>query len=416
MSDVELTCPFCNARVPAPPGVSAGARISCPRCDEVFPFTGASAGQSKAPSGLTASPPPDRQVTAAPRPAVTTRPRPSNRVVGVVVLGVMVLMALTGLTYALLTQQVRRDHDKVLPRTSRRPALPPLRPAAPETVEPVPPARLTALGYLPAGTTVVVGLHVQELLASPTGKELRGRPLKLGGFELRLGLLGDWTGLDVDDIDHVVVGAVLRDQGDADLTPPAYLVVRTRRPFSANQLRTTLQAGKERQARTPDGGKRTLYAAKVRGLPMTLWLPDNRTVVLGLASDLADVPAQPAEGIDHLSASLRPLLEKRLAGGMVLWAAGHADDWKKTWLPTLLAGLKDVPMLGRLEQVTSFAVGLVPEKPVKLQGAFLCRDEPAAQTIEEQDLAARARKNSQTFKYSRDGAWLDVQWKFDLGS
>src|SRR5215470_6206914 len=121
---------------------------------------------------------------------------------------------------------------------------------------------------------------------------------------------------------------------------------------------------------------------------MTLWLPDDRTVVLTLANEeLEGVPEQPAEGIEHLSAEVRLLIEKRLSPGMVLWAAGHAEDWKKTWLPVLLAGFKDVPVLPRLAQVKGFALGVLADQPARLQGAFECRDEPAARRIEEQELA-----------------------------
>jgi hypothetical protein len=324
----------------------------------------------------------------------------------------MLLMALTGLTFALLTQHVRREHDRALPRRSRRPALPPVRPT-PESTQLHAPAQLAALGYLPPRTGVVAGLHVQEILTSPAGKELRARPIKFGNFELRLDSLRDWIGLDVEDVDYVVLGVVLGDQGEADLTPPTHLVVRTRRPFSPNQVRAALKAGQAREVKAPGGDKRTLYSAKVRGLPMTLWLPDHSTIVLGLASELEDVPARASEGIDHLGAELRLLIEKRLSPGMVLWAAGHADDWKKTWLPTLLAPFRAVPVLGRLEQVKSFAIGLIPDNPIKLQGAFRCAGDAQAKQIEEQELVPRSKKEPEKFKYSRDGAWLDVQWKFD---
>ena len=400
-----LSCPYCNAHVPAPATLAAGARVSCPRCDEVFPFQG----------GIQTSPDPTpavEAITASPSSwpgRGAERPRRSNLLVGGIVLGVMLLMALTGLTYALLTQHVRREHDTALPRRSRRPALPPLRETAP--VEPVAPARLAALGYLPARTGIIVGLHVQEALASPAGKEWRDRPLKLAGINLNLGLLRDWTGLDVQDIDHAVVG--VRDA--AAFPPPVHLVVRTRRPFNANQLRAALKAGQGRQAKAPDGEKRTLYSATVRGLDMTLWLPDNRTVVLGLFGDLSDVPARPDEGLEQLPVELRLLLEKRLASGMLLWAVGHSADWKKTWLPTRAEALKDVPLLARLEQMKGFAAGAIPDRTVKIQAAFECIDEAAARQIETEELAPRAKKQPEKFKYGRDGAWLDVQWKVDAG-
>ncbi len=410
MSDAELTCPFCNARVPLPPGapVAPGTRLSCPRCDEVFPYEGGAGGAIQAPPGLTTAPAPGPAVGAA--PVVRGKPIRANRLVAGIILGGMLLMALTGLTYALLTEKVRRDHDKALPRTSRRPALPPLRPLPPP--ETVAPARLEGLGYLPGSSGVVAGLHVQEILASPGGKELRTRPLKLGAFEVRLESLRDVTGLDLEDIDHVVLGVAVRKADGPDLTPPTHLVVRARRPFNPSQVRAAFKARPGRKARAPGGGERTVYPATVRGLPVTLWLPDDHTLVLGLFGNLEEVPEQPSEGIDHLHAEVRQLLEGRLVAGMTVWAVGHADDWKKTWLPVLLRTFKDVPVLARVEQLKSFALGIVPDRPLRLHGSFRCADEATAKKIVAEELAPRAKQEPEQFKYSRAGAWLDVQRKF----
>ncbi len=399
MSDVELTCPYCNARVPP----AVGTRQTCPRCGESFaplPQTGV-----QVPPGLATAPAPP----PCSLPILAGKPIRANRIVGGIVLGGMLLMALTGLTYALLTQHVRREHDKALPRRSHRPALPPL--ADEGKVEAVAPARLEALGYLPADTGIVAGIQMRELLASPAGKELRDRPIRLGKTELRLGALKQWLGLAVEDVDHAVLGVLVRDTDVADLTPPTHLVVRTSKPYDGERLRKAIEARQPREERAPGGGKRTLYTAKVSGLPVTLWLADDRTIVLGLFSNLEEVPARAHEGIDHLPSELRSLLRERLPAGTPLWMAGHAEDWKKTWLPTLLAGLPGVPVLARLEQVKSFAVGVFPEKPIKVQGAFRCRDESAARKIAEGELAPLAKKQPQRFTYSRDGAWLDVQWK-----
>jgi hypothetical protein len=67
----------------------------------------------------------------------------------------------------------------------------------------------------------------------------------------------------------------------------------------------------------------------------------------------------------------------------------------------------------RLEHVSSFALWLVPEKPPLLQGAFRCADEKLAQKIAEEELGPRQKAHSERFKFSRDGAWLDVQLKLE---
>src|SRR5262245_49014143 len=99
------TCPFCNAEIAFRPGMTIGQKTVCPRCGETFTLS------AIPPAGAVPAPPP------APDPASLRR---SNRLVAGIVLGVMGLMAATGLTYALLTQGVRREHDKSLPRRTRR--------------------------------------------------------------------------------------------------------------------------------------------------------------------------------------------------------------------------------------------------------------------------------------------------------
>jgi hypothetical protein len=412
MSESDLTCPFCNARVTATPGLIAGSRITCSRCGEPFPLK----TDIQIPPGITPGAP---QGFASPTLPPMGKPYRRNRLVAGVVLGVMGVMAATGLAYALLTQDTRREHDKALPRRSRRPALPPLKEKEKEppvvAVDPVVPARLAALGYLPADTGFVAGLHVQEMLASPAGKDLRQRPLKIATYELRLDTVKDLVGLPPEEIDHVILGVTVREGDMPDATPPVHLVVRTRSPFDRKQLLEKLEAGKSRPEKTPTGGKRDVYSVKVQNLPMALWLADERTFVLGLFTKLERVPEKPAEGIDHLPADLRQAINERLTTGMPLWLAGHAQDWSKTLLPSLVGVFKDVPMLDQIDKVRTFAVGVVPEKPVKVQGAFRCADESTAKKLESEQLAPRAKKEPDALKYGREGAWLTVQWKFAGG-
>src|SRR5262245_48015023 len=251
MSTVTPTCPYCNAQQPQTAGLTLGQRVTCPRCGETYKVTTLPA------TGLPA--PPAVPTTPTPLPPVAPTWTFSKRLVLLVVLGVMVVMAGTGLTYALRTVQERRDHDRALPRKSRRPWL--TDPAAPPDV--VAPTDLAGLGYLPPSTGVVAALQVEELLASPAGKELRSRPLKIGNVDFTLDSVRDWTGVEVDNLDHLVLGVVVRDGTDADLTPAVHLVVRTRKPYQAERVRVALKAARAHDERTPEGGQRTLYSASV---------------------------------------------------------------------------------------------------------------------------------------------------------
>jgi hypothetical protein len=398
MSAETLTCPYCNAGQPPLPGLSVGQRVTCVRCGEAFKVTTVPAAPAEAPPA---------DITEAPSapPAKPSRPIRANRLVAGLVLGVMLVMAGTGLTYALLTVQQRRAHDRALPRKSRRPWL---------TEQETPPdvvasTDLAGLGYLPPSTGVVAALQVEELQASPAGKALRSRPLKIGNGDFTLDHIRDWTGVEVENLAHVILGVVVRDGDEADLTPAVHLVVRTRKPYSPERVRVALKASRSREERTPEGGKRTLYAASVGKLPVQLWLADERTLVVGLFSKMEQVPGKPHDGLSQLPAELRQAIEKRVVAGAPAWAAGHSVDWKKTWLPTVVGAVKDVPLLGRLEDVRTFALWLVATEPAKVGGAFRCANETAAAKIAREDLVPRQKDSPEAFKFSREGEWLDVQ-------
>lgn len=395
MSADPLTCPYCNAQVTAAP---LSGKVLCPRCGEEFTVRHLGSTDVQAPPGVTAtapSPAPQLALGGPERPVRS--PERANRVVAALVVGGMLLMAAGGLTFALLTQGVRRAHDTGITRPSRRPALPP-EPPPPVVVAP---ARLEALGYLPEGTSLVAAVHVEELLASPAGKALLAEPLKLGRVELRLDGVERWTGLRLQDIDHLVLGVKVDDP----LPPPTILVVRTTRPYDLKKLRSTLEA------KSAGGGKRPLYRFQPAGLPFPLYFggADPRTLVLGLSpTHLAEVPLRPVAGLDHLATPVRKVLEDRVGPGGPLWAAGHAQDWTKTPAAPLLGEPKKEDLKG-LQKVRTFAVWLVPTDPVKVFAAVECADPAAAEALAERYLSGWEKAAPEGRKYSREGAWLSGQ-------
>jgi hypothetical protein len=399
MSANSLSCPFCNALQPIGSDLIVGQRIACVRCGETFTLSHVPSTAIQSPSGITTRP--------ASQAEPSRKPVRANRLVGALLLLGMLMMAGIGLAFALQTTQKRRDHDRALPRKSRRPWLTDRTPSVEES-----PAAgdLAGLRYLPPGTGLVVALHVEELLASPAGKEATKNTWKIGNSEFSLASLRDWTGLSVEEIEHVVLGVVVRGGEDADLTPATHLIIRTRQRYDQTQLRQTLKATRSREEKTTEGGKRTLYSATVRNLPVQLWLANETTIVMGLFSNMEQVPGKPHDGLTHLPPDLRQVIEKRLPSGVSAWVAGHAADWKKTWLPALLGQQKDLPLVSRLAQVRTFALWLAATKPARFAGTFGCVDEASAIKIEQADLAPRQKANPEAFKFSREDAWLDVQW------
>src|SRR5215475_7563275 len=114
MTSEVLTCPYCNASIGVPPGVTAGQQILCPRCGDTFPlrFVDSFTGQP-APTGSDISPglPAEQSDPRLAGSYITTSGRRSNRLIAALVLGVMLVMAGSGLAFMLLTQDVRRAHD-----------------------------------------------------------------------------------------------------------------------------------------------------------------------------------------------------------------------------------------------------------------------------------------------------------------
>jgi hypothetical protein len=396
------TCPYCNAEVAAPPGLPAGQRVSCPRCGEGFALTRPTEAITLAPSA-TAAVPPARPDEAAQQAA--------NRLVARVVLGVMLLMAVTGLTYALWTTGFRRANDRgIVKRPSRRPALPPLSTPVPA----VAPARLAALAYLPRETSVLAGAHVAELLSSTAGRRLLDQPVRVAGQAVRASSLEAWTGLKLEQIDHVVVGAEAEDR----LTPPVHLIVRTREPYDAERVRSALGLRTPLTEETPEGGTRKVYRFTARGggrqLPMRLWFADDRTLVVGLLTvDLTTVPSRPHRGSDDLPAAVREVLQTRVGPSAPLWAVGHSQDWRKTPAPIALAQAGQEGQLDRLAQVRTFALWLQPGPPLTVHGAVHCVSAEAAQALEEGFLAPQ-RKAFPELKSVREGAWLTLQLETTL--
>jgi hypothetical protein len=409
--------------VSVPAGTRAGQFVPCPRCGERFPYHG------PAPEGNGTAPLPD--VLGRPGPAGTTAvqqplvDRVGERLrrwpkqnVALLILGVMVLMAAGGLTLALLTQGVRRSHD--YPKPTEESAA---------RVRVTAPADLTALGYLPPDTDVIVGVHVAEALQAPAGQAflkrfqpaeaLPGQPEQGPGLP---GTLKQWTGLSLDEIDHAVLGLDVANQ----VIPHLVLVVQTRHRYDPEKVQRELKA-----SRSPEPGKK-LFRFHVGRPPVdaVLWFAAERTLIVALTpEDMERVPATPEPGIAHLAAPLQEMLKTRLGPGDQAWAVGHAADWEKTTVKLPLAALRKDDRQ-TLEKVRTFGTWLQFDEGLTLNGAFRCADDPAAQALEKYlvpseggerkplrllggraEHEAVARELSRTLKVVRDDTWVMLQAK-----
>jgi hypothetical protein len=344
---------------------------------------------------------------ATPAPTISSpsaplnKPTAANRLVGLIVLGVMLVCAGVGLVYALVTVDTRRAHDHALPRKIRRPWLSERQPE-PALVEP---GDLVGLRYLPAKTKIIGELKIEDLLLSPLGKELPTKPIKLGPLTLSPTTVREWTGLEIAEVHHLAFGVVIRDTNKEDLTPPPiYLLVATEKPYNADRLRAALQATRPKQV-----ASRTLYQGRIRGIPVNLWFADDKHFMLGLFGDFTDVPTKPSDERPTFDEELLKIAKQRVGPLPPLWIVGRCSDWTKTPLPLFLGGIKDVPLLSELEKARGFVFSLRPDQPAKLSASLECDNEATAKAVLQKQLEPQAAKSPETFKVARDGVWLDVQ-------
>jgi hypothetical protein len=393
---VSLSCPYCNASVTVSPGTAAGQRVSCPRCGDAFTVREPVAGEA----GI-------RQVPSLPPPdlaGLSLPPRRSNARVAALVLAGMGCMAAVGLGFALVSQEERRAHDAGIPKKARRAP-------QPEPEEPLPavaaPDKLEALGFLPADTDVILGVHAAELGATPAGMRLLQEPIQVGRTEINVAGWAKGMGLGLEDVDHLVLGL----NAEAVLPPQFYVVWRTREPFDPEKLRSRLNG-----QRVAGPNKKGVFRFSVPGLPLPFAMscPDNRTAVVALLdTQLEAVPATPVADLAKLRPELRTVLRERREPGSLLWVAGHVENWNKTALRKVIDKMPKEDR-ERLTQVRTFGVWVQLEGGVTVKASFHCQDAAKARALDDRFRAPeRAKLNLKT---AADGPWVSVQFRTDLAA
>lgn len=364
------TCPYCNALLDGP-----GA--ACPVCGD--------------------------GAAEPPRPA-------SNRRAALLVVVAMLACGGVALGYALWTQADRRANDQ---GPGPRPPRSPFDPPVPTAAVLVPPDRLAALRYLPAGLDLLVGVHFAALYDDPATRPLLDQPLPVGPTTVRLADLRAWTGLAPDAIDHAVLGVGLPRGG---LLPRVVLVVRGRRPIDGEAVKAALRATEDATAGLRE--TKRLWNVRLAGvnLAASLWLADDRTLVFGLtAADLAGVPVAEAERLDHVSGRLKELLRARLDAGVAAWAVGaFPDGLGKAVGPTfplVVQGLTLSP--GQRQAIAGLqgvAAGVVPGESVRCGLSLHLENADGAGQVADYLRGPEGGKEGSP-RVERDGASVLLQWK-----
>jgi hypothetical protein len=345
-------CPFCNGVLPAlatPPGDD---KHNCPRCGEPvaaarWPIDPALATAIKA-----------GEAPVQPRADF----RPANRKTGLIVLGIMISMAVAGLSYALWTKKTRRDRDpktvdKLEPITARRPM------------------ELAGLAYLPKDCQLIAGLHIAEMLNDKAGQALLAEPRPM---------LLDWsvkqiartTGLKLGDLDHVVLATAF----DANF-PQLVMIVKTRPKISLEKIADARPIHSKLHEEKP------LYEFSLEPAGAALvWCIDEHTLTYVIrladpqATHLQGLSATPRKLDEAVPANLAKTMNERLPAHPYAWAVGRLDQLGpvKDFLPLAL-GAKADP--GPIKELQTFAVGLEPVEGLTLKGEFRFPSAKAATTF-----------------------------------
>jgi len=349
------------------------------------------------------------QPVGAPPTAAPPRPA-SNRRAALVVVVAMLACAGVALGYALWTQADRRANDQ---GPGPRPPRSPFDPIEPAASVLVPPDRLTALRYLPAGIDLLVGVHFAALYDDPATRPLLEQPLPVGPTTVRLADLRAWTGLDPDAIDHAVLGVGLPRGG---LLPRVVLVVRGRRPVDGEAVKAALRATEDATAGLRE--TKRLWNVRLTGvnLPASLWLTDDRTLVFGLtAADLAGLPVVEAERLGQISERLKELMRTRLDAGVAAWSVGSFPDGLGKAVgptfPVVVQGLTLSP--GQRQAIAGLhgiAAGVVPGETVRCGlSLHLENADGAAQVVRYLRGPEGGKEGSP--RVESDGASVLLQWK-----
>jgi hypothetical protein len=325
------------------------------------------------------------------------------------ILATLTFLALGGLAVTMLAVQI----------SSQRASRPALETETP-VVQSVPPAALYGLGYAPADTDFVAGIHVAEALADPVAKDFVTHFAFGPGLDLTA--IEKWTGLTLQDMDHVVLA--LRIEGM--LTPRVSIAVRTARPYDEQTIR-----GKLKLNRNPVPGKSEVYRLSVENSLLTphLWFVDDHTLIIGgSAKDLEAVPATPHSGADQLRPELEALMRERMGQGTPLWMAGAPRAWDQTLMWGLLLGRQNKDERELLSKITVFGVWFQFHEGLALNVALQAKDAMTAKALQayftgrdsgdhkpfhmdapRPELAPIYRDLGQSLKSELEKAWLLLQ-------
>lgn len=233
--------------------------------------------------------------------------RLSNRGLARLVVAGMAVIAIIGLTYALWTTNLRREHDR---QRSKNFPLAPL----PESNALLEPVQLPALAYMPPDCFAIAGFHLAQLESREEGRKM----LEI----INRGLLGSapkqiekWTGFAEKELANLSAG-IRQRRG----LPELIVILRTRQPYDLERLEKHFNPARP----TPHRGRPAFRFANNMVGGGWVWClnPQTLAILFSLDSDidsLDGIPTEPQAAEKFLAPDLQKLLTRRLNPECFLW-------------------------------------------------------------------------------------------------
>jgi hypothetical protein len=269
------------------------------------------------------------------------------------------------------------------------------------TVHTVAPEKLDGVGFVPEKADMIAGVHIAELWEKKGSEKELERILLVNMF--KLDRIQKWTGLSLDDLDHVV----LWWQTGKPLHQPN-LVIRTKQSFKGEAICQT-----DKLKKLARRGEGILYSFRWdEGATGLLWdAGDQHTIiVVFIPGDIDDVPLQPRSGSKKIPWPLRALFkQRRMFSGTPVWFAGR---------PKNSSALRRVKILSRLVKrdqeafsaVDGFQAMVLFDGKFTLLARFHTSSTKAAEKLEASFRALHLEGSEVKVSLSKDN-WLDLQAK-----
>jgi hypothetical protein len=304
MPEADTICPFCNSRIAGPVD---RAKPICPRCEAPLPqalVDNLSRRQEQ--TAITATPLANNLPTSngGTKIAVEMPAIPGKKKTITVIFGIMAMMALLTAGYALWTKDFRRQNDI-------KKGFVPIEPISQS------PEEIATLGLLPPECNLLAVVNVADLRKNPVAKKaFFDEPPR--SIVWLADQLNEATGLTLDDLDHVAVGALM-----ADKLPKIFVIVQTRTAYDPQRMLKAFAPAKPVSLRDRPVVRFPLWHV-AEGMA---WGMSERHIAfsfaagLGQLKDLEAIPPRPRPKLDGFSDAVQALVKERVDKQSLAWLA-----------------------------------------------------------------------------------------------